>query len=141
MGTDVEVLAVDGPICDVLQQARAEADVVLLADGPIDRSPPDLVDAAGLLDQELVLRRAAGVLTGAYDERAVGGDDALAVADGMLVELGGRKVAIRRLDARGGVAKLGGRHGLLLTSDLGALLGRGGRLCEQTGRASTEGLP
>src|SRR5687768_6728050 len=68
MRTDVEVLAVDGPIGDVLQQARAEAVVVLLADRPVDGAPPDLVNAAGLLDQELVLRRAPGVLAGADDE-------------------------------------------------------------------------
>ena len=76
----------------VRDQARAEAVVVRLGDRPVDRAPPDLVAARRLVDDELVLGRAAGVLAGADDERAVGRDEALAVADGVLVQLGGRQV-------------------------------------------------
>jgi hypothetical protein len=53
--------------------------------------------------------------------------DPLAVANGVLVELGGREVAVRRLDGRRS-RYLGGRHGLLLRAD--------DRRCESTGRAS-----
>src|SRR5690606_9281661 len=89
VGADVEVLGVERPIGDVRQQARAEPVVVLLADRLVDLAPPDLGLARGLADDELVLRRAAGVLPGPHHERAVGREDALAVPDGVLVELRG----------------------------------------------------
>jgi hypothetical protein len=40
----------------------------------------------GLADDELVVRRAAGVLAGPADERALGGDQSLAAANGLLVQ-------------------------------------------------------
>ncbi len=45
-----------------------------LVDRPVDLAPPDLVGGARLLDHELVVGRAAGVLAGVGDERAAGGD-------------------------------------------------------------------
>jgi hypothetical protein len=119
MGADVEVLAVDRAVGDVAHETRAEAVVVLLADRLVDLAPPDLRLARRLADDELVLRRAAGVLPGADDERSVRRDDALPVADGMLVELCRREVAVRRVEVRRGIAKLGRRHGLLLASARG----------------------
>ena len=70
----------------------------------------------GLVDDELVLGRATGVLAGADDERSLGRDEALAVADGVLVQLGGRQVgadvpAEGRARSRGGGAIGGGLPG------------------------------
>ena len=93
---DVHVLRVQLLVRDVLHEAGAEPVVVLLADLVVDLAPPDLVLAPRLADDELVLGRAAGVLAGADDERALGGDDALAVADRALVELGDGQVGERR---------------------------------------------
>ena len=74
----------------VVDEPGAQAVVVRLGDRPVDGAPPDLVVARRLVDDELVLRRAAGVLARPDDERAVGRDEALAMADGVLVQLGGR---------------------------------------------------
>ena len=65
---------------------------MLLADLVVDLAPPDLVLAPGLADDELVLGRAARVLAGPDDERALGGDGALAGADRALVQLGDGEV-------------------------------------------------
>ena len=62
----------------VRDEAGAQAVVVGLADRAVDRAPPDLGLARRLGDDELVLGRAAGVLAGPDDERAVGGDEPLA---------------------------------------------------------------
>ena len=87
------------PRCSAISRARRPV-VVLLGDRLVDRPPPDLRPARRLADDELVLRRAPGVLAGANDERAVRRDDPLAVADGVLVQLGGREVAVGRLERR-----------------------------------------
>ena len=91
-GADEAVLAVQVLGRGVRDQTGPEAVVVRLGDRSVDAAPPDLVVARGLVDDELVLGRAAGVLAGADDQRPVGRDEALAVADGVLVELGGRQV-------------------------------------------------
>ena len=109
MGADVHVLGVELPVRDVRHEPRAEPVVVRLADLVVDLAPPDLGLAPGLADDELVLRRAAGVLAGTDDERALGRDLALARADGALVQLGGGKVGQDAAPDRGGGG--GTRHG------------------------------
>ena len=91
-GADEAVLAVQVAAGEVAGQPRPQSIVVGLRDRPVDRTPPDLVVAARLVDDELVLRRATGVLAGPDDERAIGRDEALPVADRVLVQLGGRQV-------------------------------------------------
>ena len=88
MGADEAVLGVHRAIGEVGHQPRPEAVVVLEGDRAVDVAPPDLPRRRRLLDDELVLRRAAGVLAGANDERTLGGDDALAGPHGVLVQLG-----------------------------------------------------
>ena len=90
MGADEAVLGVDRAIGEVRHQPGPQPVVVLEGDRAVDLAPPDLRRGARLLDDELVLRRAAGVLAGPDDERALGGDQALAGADRVLVQLGGR---------------------------------------------------
>ena len=103
---DEAVLGVDDLVREVVDQPRAEAVVVRLADRPVDRAPPDLVATRRLVDEELVLGTAAGVLAGPDDERALGRHDPLACPDRVLVQLGGRQV---RADgpAQGGRARWG----------------------------------
>jgi hypothetical protein len=113
---DVQVLAVDRAIGHVLEEAAPQPVVVRLADRVVHRAPPDLVTRGRLANDELVEGRAAGVLAGPNHQGAVGRDRALRVPDGVLVELGGRKVAVRRLERRAARSKLRGGHGLLLTS-------------------------
>ena len=74
VGADVQVLRVQRAVLEVAHEARAEPVVVLLADLVVDLAPPDLVLAPRLADDELVLRRSAGVLAGPDDERALGRD-------------------------------------------------------------------
>jgi hypothetical protein len=56
--------------------------------------------AAGLANEELVLRRAPGVVSGFDDQLAVGAEDTLTLAQRVLVELGDGKIAVndRSLD-------------------------------------------
>ena len=127
---DVQVLGVQVLLGAVGHEAGAKLVVVRLADRPVDLAPPDLVAAGRLVDDELVLRRATGVLAGADDQRAVGGDEALAGADRVLDELGRRAVdpqaaTQRRANAAGagcrGVVGAGGMRGGHQASDsLGA---------------------
>ena len=89
---DEHVLAVEVALGHVLQQARPETVVVLLGDRVVHVAPPDLRLGGRLDDDELVLWRAPGVLAGPDDERAVRGEDALALVEGELVQLGGGEV-------------------------------------------------
>ena len=87
---------------------------MLEGDRMVDVAPPDLPGRRRLADDELVLRRAAGVLAGPDDERALRGDHALAGADGVLVQLGGGEVRPDdAADGRGaiGPARVVGRGG------------------------------
>ena len=116
VGPDVQVLAVDRPVGDVRHEPIPEPVVAGLGQGLIDLAPPHLVDAARLAHDELVLGGAPGVLAGSDDQGSMRGDQALAVADGVLVELRGRQVAMARPDGRSR-RWLSGRHGLLLAGD------------------------
>ena len=51
---------------------------ILLGDGFVDRPPPDLVVAVGLVDDELVVGRPTGVVAGADNQRPQVGQRALA---------------------------------------------------------------
>ena len=105
---DMAVLGVQRPVRDVLDEPGPEPVVVLLADRLVDLAPPDLAGGRGLADDELVLRRATGVLAGADDERSVRGDHALARAERVLVQLRGRAVGVDdAADGRGGGAGRG----------------------------------
>ncbi|MNL26811.1 hypothetical protein D3C87_1483640 [compost metagenome] len=59
--------------------------------------PPDLVFGHGIAHDELVLRRAAGVLASDSAQRAIGGQIGLAAANGFFVKLDLRQVVV---DAR-----------------------------------------
>ena len=55
---------------EVLDDLRAERLVAVLLKGMVDLAPPDSIARARLVDDELVLRRAAGELAGVDDEGA-----------------------------------------------------------------------
>jgi len=67
-----------------------------LVDRGVDVAPPDPLLRAGLTDDELVLRRAAGVRAGVDRERPTFGDLCLAALECVRVELRGRRI---RMDA------------------------------------------
>ena len=111
VGADVAVLGVQVALGAVRHEACPQALVVGLADGPVHRTPPDVVAGRRLLDDELVLRGPAGVLAGPNDERTVGGDEAFAVPDRVLVQLGARQVgADGPAQGRGRSGRGGGSH-------------------------------
>ena len=60
----------------------------------VDVAPADQLGGGALLDDDAVLGRAAGRLAGLDDERAVGGQDALAARQRARDELGRRQVAV-----------------------------------------------
>jgi hypothetical protein len=60
----------------------------------VDGAPPDLVLAAVFVDYALVFGAPACLFPGEIDEGAGGGDDGALVPDGVLVELGGGRVAL-----------------------------------------------
>ncbi len=62
--------------------------------------PPDRRFRLGVADDELVLRRAAGMLAGLDHQRAVLGEQALAAAHGMLDQLGRAEVPVQRRGRR-----------------------------------------
>ena len=95
---DVEVVAA----ADVRGHLLAQPLEVLLRDLGVDVAPPDPLFGARLLDDELVLRRAAGVLAGVDGERPALGEPALTAGQRVGVELRGRRVPVdgpRRLDS------------------------------------------
>ena len=106
VGADEAVLGVQVAVRAVGDEPGAQPVVVRLADRPVDRAPPDVVAARRLVDDELVLGRTAGVPPGPDDERPLGGDQALAVADRVLDELG----ASGRWRARSGRGRDGRRR-------------------------------
>src|SRR5690606_28803244 len=72
-------------------------------DRAVHLAPPDLVFARRLADDELVVRRAAGVLAGAADQRAVDRDRRLAAADRLFVQRRHAQVRIHPGDIRDAV--------------------------------------
>ena len=84
MRADVHVLGVQLPIGDVVHQPGAEPAVVRLGDLVVDLAPPDAVGRRRLVDQELVLRRAAGEATRVHDELPVRPEHRLAAGEGRL---------------------------------------------------------
>jgi len=60
--------------------------------GDIGLAPPHRVLGLGVADDELVLGRAAGVLAGGNDQRAIGGQATLAVADGVFDQRGSAEI-------------------------------------------------
>ena len=61
----------------------------------VDRPPPHVLLRVGVPDHALILRRAAGLCAGVSDQCAGVGDGRTGlVADGMLIEFGGREVAV-----------------------------------------------
>ena len=93
---DVEVVAA----ADVRGHLLAQPLEVLLRDLGVDVAPPDPLLRAGLPDDELVLRRAAGVLAGVDGERAALGEPGLAARERVRVELRRRRVPV---DGAGGL--------------------------------------
>src|SRR5574337_1316967 len=65
-------------------------------DGLIEAAPPDPLVGPRLVDDELVLGRAAGVLAGRDGETAALRDEALVPLDGGLDEAGRREVGVDR---------------------------------------------
>jgi hypothetical protein len=67
---------------------------MLLVDLGVDGAPPDPILGAGLADDELVLRGAAGVDTRVDCQRAALGDRGLAALERVGVELGRGRVPV-----------------------------------------------
>ena len=80
VGAGERVDDVEVAVAEVRDDLLAQPLEVLLRDLRVDVAPPDPVLGARLADDELVLRRAAGVLAGVDGERAAFGEPALARA-------------------------------------------------------------
>ena len=80
---------------EVVERALAVDRERVLVERDVHRPPPDVVLRCGILDDALVLRRAAGLHAGVGDERAVLGDArVLLEADRVLVERARREVVV-----------------------------------------------
>ena len=84
---DVERIA---PV-EMLDDLRAQAVEPVLGQRMVDLAPPDAILRSGLLDDELVLRRAPGERAGVDDQRATVGQGAVTALQRSRVELGGRR--------------------------------------------------
>src|SRR5207237_2747595 len=92
---DVEVV-----VLEVGDELVAQATELRLLERLVDAPPPDPALRSGLADDELVLRRAAGVAAGVDDERPALGKPALAAEEGVRIEEGGGRLPV---DAAGRV--------------------------------------
>ena len=77
------------------QHVLVQAVEVLDRHRPVRAAPGDVMLARRFPDDELVVRRAAGVMTGSADQRAFSGQQPFATADGLLVEHGRTQVPVR----------------------------------------------
>ena len=93
IGAAERVDDVDVGLLEARDDLAAQAVEVLLRDLGVDVAPPDAVLGAGLADDELVLRRAAGEAAGVDDEAAGVGEDAFAAVERGRVELRRARVA------------------------------------------------
>jgi len=87
VGSHVAVTDVHGPGREMVHDALPECVVALLADGPVEASPPDALVRITRIHGVLVVRRAAGVGTGPDGERTAMRQDTLMVADRVFHEL------------------------------------------------------
>jgi len=94
VGAGVEVLDEEFLLPEVRDQVGAERVVLRGLERLVDLAPPDVSGAGRLVDDELVVRRPAGVGAGAADEGTVGGDHPFTTPDGVLVENCCRKVRV-----------------------------------------------
>ena len=108
---------VDVAVVEERDEVLADLRVVLRGDRAVDRTPPDAVLRAGLLDDELVLGGAARVGGGVDDQRAPVGQLRGPGLQRALAELRGREVPVRLAGGREAVgvevdcAALGGGCG------------------------------
>ena len=77
------------------QQVLVQAVEVLDRHRPVRAAPGDVLLARRFPDDELVVRRAAGVVTGSADQRAFSGHEPFAAADGLLVQHGITQIPVR----------------------------------------------
>ena len=118
---------------------RSKRRQLTLIELDVDGAPPDIVLGSLLVDDALVLGRAASLLAREVDKSAGGGDDGTFVANGILVEKGRRGVAldldaihikaslreVLELLAQEGVVLLAlGRLGIVAVEDVGGDVGR-----------------
>src|SRR5690606_30298170 len=86
--------------------------------------PPDMRFGTRVANDELVLGRAARMLSGFGDQGAMGGQPRLTAADGLFIEFGlaqivldkARRLQSRLLDSEGGITFSGFRHAASLQS-------------------------
>ena len=86
---DVELL-----VLQVRHHVAVQRVELRLVDRPVHAAPVHVLFARRLADDELVVRRAAGVLAGAGDQRAFGGQLRLAAAKRLLVQGGRAQVPV-----------------------------------------------
>jgi hypothetical protein len=110
VGAGERVDDVDVLVLEVRGDLLAQALEVLLRDRLVDLAPPDAVLGSGFPDDELVLRRPAGVPAGVDDERSALGEPALAAPQRVRVKQRGRRVAV---DAAGRAQTVRGQVGAL----------------------------
>src|SRR5205807_4500923 len=128
VGAGEDVLCVNRVRVDELLHPLQQAVELLAGDGLVAWMPPDGVLARRLLDEELVLRRPAGVLPGLGGQGAGGDDGRLTAPDRVLVECGRAEVppSDRDLAFRGHRFRIGNEDapavewGAPLLSDAGA---------------------
>src|SRR5262249_39518352 len=84
---DVKVFAGQGR-----EQIAAQRFEVRALHRPVHLAPVDLALAGRVADDELVIRRAAGVRARAARQRTFGGDDAFVAPDGLFIQRGRREI-------------------------------------------------
>src|SRR5215472_14793696 len=96
IGAGVRVEHEDIFVAQILVDATEQRLESVTLEGLVRLAPVDVFFAAGFADEELVLRRSPGVLSGSNDERASRCRDALAPADRLLEKRRDAQIARRR---------------------------------------------
>ena len=92
IGAGIQILDEQLLALQVRDDVAAQHVEVRGVDRLVDLAPPHVRFARRLLDDELVVRRAAGMRAGAADQRPILREHALLAADGVFVEGGRRQV-------------------------------------------------
>ena len=98
IGSDEHVLHEHVAPAEISEHATPDAVIASRLERPVHLPPPDVLLARRLLDHELVVRGAPGVVARTHHERPFRGDQALVTADRLLVERRRGQVPVRAFD-------------------------------------------
>ena len=96
VGAGVAILHEQLAIIEIIDDAAVQAFEIGPFERPVDIAPPDSVGSRGILDDEFIVGRAAGMLARQSDQRTVGGKQRFAAPHRLLAERWCARIPVRR---------------------------------------------